>query len=274
MRRMLAALGLVGVAVAMACGSGTGTGAPSDVDGSASTSSGSSSAGTSSSGYGSSSSGAGSSSSSGASSSSSSSSSSGAGSSSSSGASSSSSSGSGVCPAGETACGAMCCTSGSVCLTDQAGNESCAKSCAKSSDCASPNGCCALLMSGGAGACVAYQTGYSCLCAVNRDCSTAIGGPACAPYVKNDVVSAKDFVCKPNDAQPWDGCDTGAGCCPNGYDCWADSAGRSYCARSCSNDSECGNVGVACCTGSGAPAATCNNCVFTCGGNGGCTACP
>jgi hypothetical protein len=187
---------------------------------------------------------------------------------------SSTSSGSSACPSGRVACAGVCCAVGNICVqTISTGNEMCAPSCTRSSECTSPTACCEMLKGGG-GACLGYETGVTCLCEANSDCTSAIGGPACAPYVENGVVAAQAFVCKSNDAAPWDGCDQGAGCCPSGFDCWVDSSHRAYCTPSCNADTACGNAGVACCTSFGAPTATCDNCVASCSGAGGCTVCP
>lgn len=171
----------------------------------------------------------------------------------------------GSCCAADKVCGSTCCNQGAICIVDKAGNKACAVACQTNNQCGGQTPCCVLLNNDTTtGACVANGLG-SCRCATGAECASG----ACAPVVSNDVVAAKVYVCKANDGAAWHGCN-GSVTCANGYDCWIDGSGNHFCARSCNNDSQCGNAGVACCN----TQAKCDNAVFSCGGAGGCMTCP
>ncbi len=166
-------------------------------------------------------------------------------------------------------CAGNCCTAGSICISDSAGNKSCAVACTHSSECAAPTNCCAMLGDAGAGGvCAPSQLG-GCLCETVADCANL--GVSCAPYAVNDV-SSSVYVCKPQDSQPWDGCFNPSNTCPTGYSCWRDHKGNTFCARSCITSATCGNPGNACCYGTDAGAG-CANYNTSCGGPGGCMPC-
>ena len=184
----------------------------------------------------------------------------------------------GACPNGQaclngqccsTPCGSSCCSGNAMCLQDSAGNARCAQLCAKNSDCPSATNCCSDVPGSTNRACIAYAPGAKCSCQNNSDCTAVGTNTACAPQVSNDIIQSRTYICKPNDALAWNGCNPGAGsCCPTNYDCRGDSNGNRFCARTCSSNSQCGNPGVACCSTAG-----CFNCVSSCS-SGGCMACP
>lgn len=165
-------------------------------------------------------------------------------------------------------CGANCCNVNATCIDDGAGNLSCANNCTGSAECTRGGECCALL-SNGSGACLHNDPARTqCLCRIRSECG---GSQACAPIVANDLVTTGQYVCKPNDATPWNGCHTTAGtCCPGGYSCWADARDNRFCTRSCGTSAQCGTSPAATCNlVSPTGTAMCHNCVTSCG-SGGC----
>lgn len=182
--------------------------------------------------------------------------------------------------AGECAipCGGDCCNTGSVCVSDSAGNKSCAVSCTTSSTCAAPTDCCAVLDGGTSGVCAANVIGVtSCICVTDADCTrfeSSNAQTSCAPLAANDVSSGV-YVCKPGDAKSWDGCSAGGAACPANYSCWTDRRGNAFCTHSCTSNAACGNAGVACCYGADAGSSCVENEYNQgCGdGPGGCMPC-
>lgn len=172
----------------------------------------------------------------------------------------------GSCCPQANACGATCCSAGAICIMDQAGNKACAVACQTSSQCGGSSPCCALLNNNDqTGACVPNGLA-ACRCTTGAEC--AMGG-ACAPATTNDVVSHAAYICVPDDGLAWHGCNGFGVTCGNGYDCWGDSRGNKFCARSCNTDAQCGNPGIACCN----TAAACDNAIQQCSGAGGCMTC-
>lgn len=110
------------------------------------------------------------------------------------------------------------------------------------------------------------QTATSvCKCATTSDCAGVSGKSACVPYVVNDAVYAKAYICRPNDGANGNGCNGSVTC---GTDCMTDSAGNSFCTKGCSASSQCGAAGVGCCK-----PAKCNNAVFSCDFPNACVPC-
>ena len=170
------------------------------------------------------------------------------------------------CPAAQT-CGATCCSAGATCYKDQAGNQKCGVNCSVSSSCPAGTDCCVLLQNG-SGVCAKQDGSFLCKCTMSSDCSRLAATPACVPDAANDAVRSNDYVCKPNDAAPYHGCNAGSGCCDSTHDCVADALGNQFCSRACTRDLQCGNAGIACCNTD----ATCHNCFASCAA-GSCMTC-
>ncbi|MHB1843215.1 MAG: hypothetical protein ACYCWW_00090 [Deltaproteobacteria bacterium] len=122
-------------------------------------------------------------------------------------------------------------------MTDQAGNQACAVSCTGPSQCAASTPCCAPLPAGGS-ACIGNGVfqGQTCRCSVSNDCS----GGCCAPQTDSSGNPIGPYICKANDAAPYDCCTGFGNDCGSGFCCVADSSGNEFCASQCTNDSQCG----------------------------------
>lgn len=142
------------------------------------------------------------------------------------------------------ACPVACCGAGEACVSDALGNKSCTLQCTHSSECTVGTNTCCLPDAVGQGLCGAPVAG-KCLCATAADCTTALGGPSCAPAAISDVATG-NYVCKPADGLAWDGCQYGYQC-PTGYSCWGITSTDGFCARNCETSATCGNPGNACC---------------------------
>lgn len=108
-------------------------------------------------------------------------------------------------------------------------------------------------------------------CTQRTSCSGNPYGNTCALIGQNNVVTAKQHVCRPDDGGPFHGCKLLANNgCDNGFDCWRDRANNTICTTSCNSDTDCKNPGIACCD----KTAMCNKVVGACGGTGACMPCP
>lgn len=96
------------------------------------------------------------------------------------------------------------------------------------------------------------------LCNTSADCASQAGRTACAPDSNTQgVIGVKAMICKPDDGQLYDGCNT-TSCSGNGC-CFADAQGNEFCSIACAgSDAQCGSSGIACCNLTDASHTTCS----------------
>ncbi len=170
-------------------------------------------------------------------------------------------------------CASQCCNADAVCVSDMAGNKTCAVSCTDSKACPPASPCCGPGGESKTGATDQWaglpSTFYAtavCRCVTGAACGSGV----CGPQTDSTGNPFGPYVCKPNDSKPYDGC----GGCPHcgsapGLNCWNDpTAGDAICAKSCNTNVDCGDAGNVCCK-----PATCGNCLNSCGGSGMCGPC-
>ena len=92
-----------------------------------------------------------------------------------------------------------------------------------------------------------YQTSdWQCAkkCTSESDCAAEVGRPSCAPNESGTTAFAP-LLCKAKDGGEYRGCDASQSCGTGA--CFSDAASNTYCARTCTQDSDCGNTSQACC---------------------------
>jgi len=156
------------------------------------------------------------------------------------------------CPNGPL-CAGSCCNANALCVTDMAGNQSCAIKCTTGADCTSAASPCCAVIPGvkGTQVCLPNDTvaGQQCACAKTTDCTSG----CCAPVADSTGNPIGPYVCKPADGKPYD-CSPDTACaptasCSSGYcPIQVTGNGSCVCSEPCTNSSQCGTGGGTCAT--------------------------
>jgi hypothetical protein len=134
-------------------------------------------------------------------------------------------------------CGTACCTGNEACVKDSAGKPSCQSGgCTTNADCPPTTPCCEV-QSNGQSMCAGKASGQQCRCTTSADCKDT---GCCAPMTDSKGDPTGPYVCKADDANPYDCCTGVLNFCGSGFCCVADTKGNEFCATECQGDSTCG----------------------------------